>query len=805
MVIESGARQYVRITGTGQPEIIQQSSSPSSSSSPPKPSLLTPFQKMVESKQVVQTQSEGAVLPMTKQEVMGAAAKNWAFGLHNYVIQRPIAQGQKNRIDVNQQYVMSEAGPSWNRGDVLTGSEVIGLYENVQVQNRQSAMGNMRSNSLLIQQVKTIPSGSLFYPENQGFVVATPEMQNVLGFYKSKGYEPPGGDIGFYKSPSRPSDVLAQIKGVPTSKIIIGSESIMNLGFPFLYAGIAQGITGSPAIERQYQEYAFRGVQSLPGKGMSIESNLLSNLTSQEVIFDVYLPVAMLGVGYAMKPVISPVLSKISGRLAGINTAKMIGGNYVKMSALGVTKVVGIGAMAAFPTYIIGSTAVQNPEALPSVLGHLTSQAIVAGAAFKLGEMSYSSPVVYPRETPQSLTSRTYSAPEIQGKILTKTYSLRGIENPDEIFSHSTVMNWPGRDVQSVGISTPVKIKDIEVLGRNELGVMTRQTESSYNIHTSTMFDEGKMNISIGMSRGRPVKDMLSSDFLGSRSQGFTYSDDITSFYRGTHLQQSFYEGDTMIQGGFLSQRKESFTMVYSRILPEKGLILDVAKVSGGPDLTTSSVITKNILEYIPPSSGFETGGGFPSMMTRSKGYVGSFPSMYPGGLSLSVLSGMEYGIQSSSKWPSMVLKADVVNKVSSKSVTSLVSINTLLSQSQQQSIGKINVSNVGQVQSIFNVSKQISTQVSIQKSTQISVQSLLTEQTTSLNVLDAIGFTALSTPDIITTSVVPMVPFLPFGSLTSGVGGGYGSKKRRKKGSRYRIHPIELYDVLYLSKGIAI
>lgn len=776
---------------------------PKKSTSPPQPIVSSPWQRATYKKTTPTVQTEEAVLPLTKQETIAQEGKNWVFGLHEYIQQRQVIAGQKGRIIPEGLYVMQEEGPSWSKGQILTGSQVITQYENIQDINKKGSLDYLKGTGRIIKQVEGLPSGTLFYPEEKGLVVALPESQSMLSFYKSKGYVSPGGDIGFYKNPPQPSAVLSQIKGTPASKIIIGSESVMNLGFPFLYAGVAQGLTGQPAIERQYQEYAFRGVQSLPGQEESIPGNLLKNLTSQEVVFDVYLPVAMLGVGAAMKPLLSPAISRVSNRLAGINTAKMIGGKYVKMSALGVAKVVGVGAMASLPVFVVGSTAVQNPEALPSVLGHLTSQVVVAGASFKLGEMSYESPPIVARESRWSLTGRMYSVPELQGKILTKTYALRGVENPDEIFSHSTVVNWPGRNVQSIGISNPFKQTDIEVMGRSESGVMTKKVTSNYNEYTSIMFDEDKINVASGFSRGRAVKDILKGDFLVSRSQGFTYANEEIGFYRGTHVQQSFYEGDTIIKDGFLSQRKDTFTMVYSRILPKKGLILDVAKVSGGPDLSTSSVITKNIIEYVPPSSGFEIGGGFPSIIMRGKGYAGAFPSMYSR-VSFSVLGDMEYVIQSSGKWSSSVPRVDVLSRTKLKSLSSLVSLNVFLMESQNQNVGIINSSRSIQKQLNLNVSKQLNVQISNQQSLQVPLQNILTDQVNILGVQEVPILSLIEQP-VSTNTIYPVMPLVPLGSLTGGVGGGYGRARRRKKGSRYRVHPVRLYNVLYLNKEIAI
>jgi hypothetical protein len=114
--------------------------------------------------------------------MMVKSAKTWAFGLHEYITERPILEGRKNRIIPEQQYVMQEEGTTdvgpirgWSKGQVLTGSQVIGLYENVQSQNRQASLENIKSSSLLIKQVKGLPEGTTFIPTETGYKINIPE------------------------------------------------------------------------------------------------------------------------------------------------------------------------------------------------------------------------------------------------------------------------------------------------------------------------------------------------------------------------------------------------------------------------------------------------------------------------------------------------------------------------------------------------------------------------------------------------------------------------------------------------------
>lgn len=352
---------------------------PKKTISPPQPVISSPWQRAI-NKKVQPSQPEEAVLPLTKQEIMGESAKNWAFGLHEYIQQRPILEGEKNRIVPEQQYIMQEEGTTdvgpirgWSKGQILTGTQVIGLYENVQNQNRQASLGNLKSNSLLIKQVRGLPSGSLFYPEEQGFVVATPEAQNVLSLYKSKGYVPPGGDIGFYRLPPTSYDVLTQTRGEPTANLLLGTYAISPLGgmgLPFLFAGGAEALGFKGSISNTREQYAQSILEFKQSKGEETVPYVSRIAVSPDVIFGIYLPLATLGVSSVLSRFAEPIAESVTGRymsyLGSKNVVSVAGKSLTVGKTIGAGVALGFGGYTGFQIY-------QQPTAAPMILGKLTS------------------------------------------------------------------------------------------------------------------------------------------------------------------------------------------------------------------------------------------------------------------------------------------------------------------------------------------------------------------------------------------------------------------------------------------------
>jgi hypothetical protein len=87
-----------------------------------------------------------------------------------------------------------------------------------------------------------------------------------------------------------------------------------------------------------------------------------------------------------------------------------------------------------------------------------------------------------------------------------------------------------------------------------------------------------------------------------------------------------------------------------------------------------------------------------------------------------------------------------------------------------------------------------------------LSIQGLKLDQVslTTQNIVPvAVAFKGFVAPDVLTTTRVPFIPFIPIGGLPSWPGGGYGGGRGRKKGARHRKHPVELYDILSVRVAI--
>ena len=290
---------------------------------------------------------------------------------------KAVLRHRSQNIDSTGQYLLTYDIGDKKIQKVITGAELQSRYAAYQNRNISDIKEYNISSRESIKAITSAPSGTLFYKTEEGYIGATPEAQSQLGFYKSKGYVPPEGDVGFYSKPPRPSDVLFQIKGERSARIIVGSQAMFSYGLPFLTAGVEQAVTGNKAIERQWQEYAYSGLKSLPGRGESTQSALWRQLTSPEIITDVYIPLAFLGIGAAVKPV--------SSALSGSRIINYLSANK---TILGKTVTVGTGLKIGLVGSGVGIAGIQiamHPEQTSSIVGRMGGQLVLGGAAYKLG------------------------------------------------------------------------------------------------------------------------------------------------------------------------------------------------------------------------------------------------------------------------------------------------------------------------------------------------------------------------------------------------------------------------------------
>lgn len=283
----------------------------------------------------------------------------------------------------------------------LTGEQVRGLISEYQTKSKQNYADYMRGHREFVSQVQSVPTGSLFYESGEKLIVATPEAQELLKSYKEVGYVPEKGVVAFYENPPAPHEVLIQVKGETTERITWGTQSLMNLGIPMAFAGIQQAITGEKKIDELRDIYASQTLGMLPRKGE--QGAIGRQLTSPQIVWDVYVPMAFLGVGPLLKGVgaIGGRLLNIGGRIASKTPAfiRTIGGKlvqikdyknivYANKTILGKTVTVGqgikagvYGTMGGFGAYQIA----QDPSKAYYTGGKMLGQLALGYASFKAG------------------------------------------------------------------------------------------------------------------------------------------------------------------------------------------------------------------------------------------------------------------------------------------------------------------------------------------------------------------------------------------------------------------------------------
>jgi len=787
--------------------------------------------------------------PLTRPQVTGQAAKNWMFTLKRSIQTRQRVAGQKSRIQPEEQYVMQtegtlDTGPirGWSKGQVFTGMQVLGFYDQIQQKNKLSTAGYLKGTSQLITQVKGLPSGSLFYPEDQGFVVATPAAQDVLGFYKSKGYDPLGGDIGFYKSfqegqkPVQPYDVLKQTRGESTAKLLLGTYAASPLGgygIPFLFAGVGEALGFKGSITQTREQYATSVLQFKQSKGEKTEDYLYRTAISPDVIFGIYVPVITFGVGSAIGYFAEPIAESVAARYVSyLGTKKVLsiaGKSLTVGTAVKVGVTVGIGGYTGFQIY-------QQPEQTPMILGRLTA---VLGTSYVAGvsgvsfgrSLSYKPGMNFSGTAYESYVSDVSRRPA----VLESQYRSYEFGSPSTHYQ-TTITPFYER-IPYVPI-TPTKLHFTERIFSPTDGeayqsfILQRPTVSkrtmSYSIphqtgEEGTFFSYGKQ-----MTKQGYVKDI--SEF--SYSKLYASSGDIDIYktwnfgkngYHGTSVNKLVF-GDTSIPTktglmtikspvdiSFISSRQQSvFYDVYG-LGKEYRRVFDVTTDSfsgGSMGLDTTGV------KGFQGATDFRLPGGSSDLFAKTRGYQGAFPKMISRkGIALSDIESLEYGIQSSARWTGAIPRATVLSKVTTKPLSSLLSFNVLGTQSK-------NILSV-QRQPSLNLSKHLNVQSSAQYSLSLSVQSSLQDvlslqvqrigqinihrptPTPVFDIQDVLSVPSAIPPTvstIIPAVTVPFIPFLPISGFSSWPGGGYGGRRRKKKGARHRTHPVELYDILSVS-----
>jgi hypothetical protein len=141
--------------------------------------LPTPFDIMMNNEGPQAQVEPEEVQSLSKQQVMGQTTKNWISGLRESILNRQRLASQKSRILPEEQYIMQEEGPTWSKGQVLSGSQIISIYGTAQKQQKKSAGEYLRGTSQLLRQVHGLPSGTTFTPTKEGYDINIPETAQL--------------------------------------------------------------------------------------------------------------------------------------------------------------------------------------------------------------------------------------------------------------------------------------------------------------------------------------------------------------------------------------------------------------------------------------------------------------------------------------------------------------------------------------------------------------------------------------------------------------------------------------------------
>jgi hypothetical protein len=129
----------------------------------------------------------------TREQIQQKTANQWALGIHSDIQNRQKMIEQRNRISPTEQYIMQNEGPTWSKGQILTGFQIRGMYDETIKQNAISLNRNRRSEGEFIGELSKYPRGTIFAKDKTGGyipyenVLAERRYNQVLKEYKDAG------------------------------------------------------------------------------------------------------------------------------------------------------------------------------------------------------------------------------------------------------------------------------------------------------------------------------------------------------------------------------------------------------------------------------------------------------------------------------------------------------------------------------------------------------------------------------------------------------------------------------------------
>lgn len=306
-------------------------------------------------------------------------------GTRDFQRTQRILRADQVKVKSNQWYFIEKNGLKLRQPGVIVKAQLAILEK----QNKKNFISFRKQQGQNIKTAVSMPSGTLFYKDAEGYVAASPEMREALSFYKSKGFRPKEGDVDFYKKPSAPSEIVKELYGDrPDLYVAYGAR---DLGIAAAVAGVKQLVTGEDSLGDLRESYSMDILKQTRGPNESVSSYWGRTLTSEDALWNLYVPVATLGISRYATPISSAVKGTRIGAKAVAIGSKNIGilkiGSFSRNVTVG--KALSVGALEATAIYsgiVIGETAKNNPKDLPLVIGRTASGYIVMAGAVKGGQ-----------------------------------------------------------------------------------------------------------------------------------------------------------------------------------------------------------------------------------------------------------------------------------------------------------------------------------------------------------------------------------------------------------------------------------
>ncbi|MBE3095400.1 MAG: hypothetical protein IMZ52_10250, partial [Actinobacteria bacterium] len=516
---------------------------------------------------------------------------------------------------------------------------------------QQSIQLQLYFNKQQVQMIEAAPSSTVFTRQDGTQITREQALQeakanetnlstnlNNISSYQRQGYDisqPKPGEYSFILSSEKQQQMqLAAINaenamykklGWMGELVVKGKTALgyATYGTEYLHA---LGLTGIVSYYDYVQNIAsgniekkFEGIQgNITIKGHDIWKNLENKdygaagvkIATSPTMTDIVLPFAFAGgLSLAFKGV---------GLAAGAAVSEAAAGSS---SIITKTAAVVLPPFLKTAPWVIGTTFTSMAGAQVGMTAAMEQKGVLAKGSTalliqKLGVQFGSAGI----GASMAWNSKVFNAKIANQKIITKTVGIRNPENPTEALFISKVK---GKDIFSVVETRPIDVGLKEPITVSS-GMMYYKSGSK-----GIAFKEQPI---FGVSKGKYMGDV--NEYLTTTSRGLFLGEKEIIISKGLSLSKTLYEGESIIKGGSLSQRKGTVELIESigafKGKTTKGIFGDITKivtpkVEGkeyfGSDMGFAQhdllLVTKNVSDMLLPGGIFAetTKIGYPLVM----------------------------------------------------------------------------------------------------------------------------------------------------------------------------------------------